>query len=85
MRRTLGATTVAGGVLTAALAMGWLGMIFVLAVILVPTLALCWVIADNSRPHRLALLLATWRYGTSTSTPHLTHDGEGATDPRFTR
>lgn len=29
--------------------------------VLVPVVALCWVLADPDRPARLALLLSTWR------------------------
>jgi hypothetical protein len=59
IQRTLH-TTVGATALSAALAMGWTTV----AAIIVLTIALCWVVADADRPHRLALLLTTWRHGT---------------------
>lgn len=61
MRQALGATA-GGGALVAALATGWVGIALIIAVISVPTLAVCWIVADADRPQRLALLLAAWRH-----------------------
>lgn len=63
----LGALGTAGAV-TAALAAGWTGTTLLIVAILVPTAAICWVLADNQRPQRLALLLAAWRHGNITPT-----------------
>ena len=60
MRRALG-TTGSSGVLATLLAKGWIGVGFALAVVTVLTVAVCWVIADPDRPHRLALVLAALR------------------------
>jgi hypothetical protein len=56
------ASTAGGGALAAALATGWVGAVLLIALVLVPTLAVCWVIADPDRPHRLAVLLTAWRH-----------------------
>jgi hypothetical protein len=67
LRRIVG-TTAGGGVLTALLAEGWAGITVTVAVVLVLTIAICWIVADADRPARLALLLTAWR-GT-TNAPH---------------
>jgi hypothetical protein len=55
--RTLGA----GGAVAAALATGWVGVVLLIVILLVPTIVLCWIVADGDRPQRLALLLTAWR------------------------
>jgi hypothetical protein len=57
VRRVLGATAGLAAVLSA----GWTGVALVTALVLVPVLAICWVVADPDRPRRLALLLTAWR------------------------
>jgi drug/metabolite transporter (DMT)-like permease len=61
MRRVLGTVGGSAGVLSTIFAAGWTGMILILAVVVVVTGALCWVIADAKRPARLAMLLRAWR------------------------
>jgi hypothetical protein len=61
MRRVLGAIGGSTGVLSTIFATGWVGVILILAVVVVVTGALCWVIADAKRPARLAMLLRAWR------------------------
>lgn len=63
----LGAAGGAGGAVAAALAAGWIGAILLITLILVPTAAICWILADFDRPQRLALLITTWRHGTPAS------------------
>lgn len=70
IRQTLG-TTVGATLLSAALAMGWTAVTIAVAVVIVLTIALCWVVADADRPNRLALLLTAWRHGTP-GPPHQT-------------
>ena len=70
LRRIMG-TTASGGVLTALLAAGWTGIAVTVAVVLVLTVAICWIVADADRPARLALLLTAW-HGT-TKAPHRSH------------
>ncbi|MFF5097727.1 MULTISPECIES: hypothetical protein [Actinosynnema] len=55
----------AGGMVAAALAAGWVGAALLIIAILAPTIAICWVLADHDRPQRLALLVTTWRHGTT--------------------
>jgi hypothetical protein len=61
MRRVLGAVGGGTGVLSAIFAAGWTGVILILAVVVVLTGAVCWVVADAERPARLAMLLKAWR------------------------
>jgi hypothetical protein len=63
-------TTVGATVLSAALAMSWTAVTVTVAVVLVFTIALCWVVADADRPSRLALLLTAWRHGTPVRPRH---------------
>jgi hypothetical protein len=52
-----------GGIVVTALMTDWTGVaLLVIAIIL----ALCWVLDDQDRAKRLALLVSTWRHGTST-------------------
>jgi hypothetical protein len=71
MLRRIAGTTASGGVLTALLAAGWAGIAVTVAVVLVLTVAICWIVADADRPARLALLLTAWR-GT-TKAPYRSH------------
>ena len=64
--KTVGVTGGTGGAVAAALATGWVGAALLIIAILAPTLAICWVLADPDRPQRLALLVTTWRHGTTT-------------------
>ena len=43
------------------IAAGWTGMVLILAVVVVLTAAVCWIVADAERPARLAMLLKAWR------------------------
>ncbi|MGH2628457.1 MAG: hypothetical protein ACRDHY_17610 [Anaerolineales bacterium] len=61
MRRVLGTVGGSSGVLSAVFAAGWAGVVLILAVVLVLTGALCWILADAKRPARLAMLLRAWR------------------------
>jgi hypothetical protein len=58
MVRAIGSST---GVLSAIFAAGWTGVVLILAVVVIITVALCWVIADAERPARLAKLLKACR------------------------
>ncbi|WP_394617138.1 hypothetical protein JNUCC0626_47265 [Lentzea sp. JNUCC 0626] len=49
--------------MAAALDAGWIGAALLIIAIVVPITAICWILADPDRPHRLALLLTTWRHG----------------------
>jgi hypothetical protein len=60
MRRAIG-TGVGGGILSTLLAKGWVGVALAVGVVVVLTVAVCWVVADSERPQRLALLLSAWR------------------------
>nr|WP_042198691.1 hypothetical protein [Kibdelosporangium sp. MJ126-NF4]CEL23485.1 hypothetical protein [Kibdelosporangium sp. MJ126-NF4]CTQ89099.1 hypothetical protein [Kibdelosporangium sp. MJ126-NF4] len=62
-RRTLGTAGGVAGVAAAAITTGWIGVALLVATALAAVAALCWVVADRHRPHRLALLLAAWRHG----------------------
>jgi hypothetical protein len=64
----LGAAGGVGGAVAAALATGWIGAALLIVAILVPTAAICWILADSDRPQRLALLVTTWRHGTRAPT-----------------
>jgi hypothetical protein len=55
------------GAVVAAFAAGGTGIAVVIIAIVVPIVAICWVLDDPDRPQRLALLLNTWRHGTPTS------------------
>jgi len=57
----LGAVGASTGVLSTVFAAGWTGVVLILAVVVVLTGALCWVVADAERPSRLAMLLRAWR------------------------
>jgi hypothetical protein len=59
MRRVVGA--IGTGVLSAIFAAGWTGVILILAVVVILTGAVCWVVADARRPARLAMLLRACR------------------------
>jgi hypothetical protein len=61
MRRVLGAIGGSTGVLSTLFAAGWAGVVLILAVVVVLTCAVCWVVADAKRPARLAMLLRAWR------------------------
>ncbi len=61
MRRVLGAVGTSTGVLSTLYAAGWTGVVLILAVVVVLTAAVCWVVADAERPARLAMLLKAWR------------------------
>jgi len=61
LRRVLGAIGGSTGALSTIFAAGWIGVILILAVIMILTGAVCWVIADAKRPARLATLLRAWR------------------------
>ncbi|HZN75662.1 MAG TPA: hypothetical protein VFC00_28860 [Micromonosporaceae bacterium] len=61
MRRVLAAVGSSTGVLSAVFVAGWTGVVLILAVVLVLTGAMCWVLADAERPARLAMLLSAWR------------------------
>lgn len=61
MPRALGTLGSSSGVLSAVFAAGWAGVVLILAVVVVLTAALCWVLADAQRPARLAMLLRAWR------------------------
>lgn len=52
-----------GGAVAAALAAGWIGAALLITLIVVPTTAVCWLLADRNRAHRLVLLVTTWRQG----------------------
>lgn len=58
--RVLG-TTASGGAVAAALLAGWTGAVVLVCLVLIPTLAICWVLADPGRTKRLASLLTIWR------------------------
>ncbi|MBW4716692.1 hypothetical protein [Saccharothrix obliqua] len=64
--KTIGMTGGAGGMVAAALAAGWIGAALLIIAILAPIIAICWILADPDRPQRLALLVTTWRHGTTT-------------------
>jgi hypothetical protein len=51
MRRVLAAGG-GSGLLGSLLAAGWVGAVLG---------ALCWIVNDKDRPHRLALILVAWR------------------------
>ncbi|WP_309116258.1 hypothetical protein [Saccharothrix sp.] len=55
-----------GGAVAAALTAGWVGAALLIIAIVVPIIAICWILADADRPQRLALLVTTWRHGTAT-------------------
>ena len=61
MRRVLGTVGASTGVLSTVFAAGWTGVVLILAVVVVLTGAVCWVVADAERPDRLAMLLRAWR------------------------
>ncbi|KOX29420.1 hypothetical protein ADK67_10815 [Saccharothrix sp. NRRL B-16348] len=61
-------------------------MILLIVAIVVPILAICWIVADSDRPQRLALLVATWRDGTTPPRRAVGARSRGAIDePRATR
>jgi hypothetical protein len=49
----------------AAFTAGGTGIAVLIIAIVVPIVAICWVVADPDRPQRLALLLTAWRHGTA--------------------
>jgi hypothetical protein len=55
-----------GGFVTAIFAAGWAGIVIVSAVVVVLIAAVCWIVADEDRPARVALLVTAWRHGTIT-------------------
>jgi hypothetical protein len=61
MRRVIGAIGASTGVLSTLFAAGWTGVILILAVVVILTGAVCWVVADARRPARLAMLLRACR------------------------
>ena len=61
MRRILGPIGGSTGVLSTLFAAGWVGVVLILAVVVILTFAVCWVVADAKRPARLAMLLRAWR------------------------
>lgn len=61
MRRVLGTVGGSTGVLSAVFAAGWASVVLILAVVVILTGALCWILADAKRPARLAMLLRAWR------------------------
>jgi hypothetical protein len=65
MRRVLAAVGSSTGVLSTVFAAGWTGVVLILAVVVVLTGAVCWVVADAERPARLAMLLRAWRANAS--------------------
>ncbi|XVS67845.1 hypothetical protein ACQPYE_17910 [Actinosynnema sp. CA-299493] len=76
--KTIGVTGGTGGAVAAALAAGWVGAALLIIAIVVPTIAICWILADADRPQRLALLVTTWRHGTTTTPRRAT----ATTNPR---
>ncbi|MGH3923343.1 MAG: hypothetical protein ACRDTT_10815 [Pseudonocardiaceae bacterium] len=63
-------TTIGATVVSAVLAMSWAGVVIAVGVVIVLTIAVCWVLADADRPKRLALLLTAWRHGTPAPRRH---------------
>lgn len=61
MRRVVGAIGGTTGVLSTIFAAGWIGVVLILAVVLIVTGAVCWVLADDKRPARLTMLLRAYR------------------------
>jgi len=61
LRQALGVTAGSGGIISALLAGGWTGVVLLVALVVVLVGAVCWVIADDARPERLALLITSWR------------------------
>ncbi|SNY38352.1 hypothetical protein [Paractinoplanes atraurantiacus] len=59
--RSAGTLAGAGGTVAAVWAGGWLTGAFLLAATIVVVAATCWVVADDDRPKRLALLIESWR------------------------
>jgi hypothetical protein len=58
--RTLG-TVSGGGLLTALAATGWLGALVLVCATFVVAGAVCWIVGDDGRAKRSALLIKTWR------------------------
>lgn len=58
----LGHTGTSGAVV-AAFAAGGTSIAVLIIAIVVPIVAICWVLADPNRPQRLAPLLTAWRHG----------------------
>jgi hypothetical protein len=61
MQRIVGAIGGSTGVLSTIFAAGWTGVVLILAVVVILTVAVCWVVADAERPARLAILLKACR------------------------
>lgn len=61
MGRVLGVASGAGGFLTALATTGWLGGLVLIGIVLVVTIATCWIVDDAGRARRSALLIKTWR------------------------
>lgn len=49
------------GFVSATAAQGWLGAVLSLLLVCTVIGAICWVINDQYRPERLALLIKSWR------------------------
>ncbi len=78
MRRVLGAVGTSTGVLSTVFAAGWTGVVLILAVVVVLTAAVCWVVADAERPARLAMLLR----GVASECPTQSRSGLTPADPQ---
>ncbi|MBE1484656.1 hypothetical protein [Plantactinospora soyae] len=59
--RRAGTAAVGGGLLTGLAMLDWPALVTLLAVSAMAMAATCWVVADQDRPKRLALLIRTWR------------------------
>lgn len=59
--RRVAAATFGGGLLSTLAAVGWPALVLVSAVAAVALAAVCWVLNNEDRPERLALLIRAWR------------------------
>jgi hypothetical protein len=86
VRHALGVAAGGGGLVSALLAGGWIGVVLMAVVVLALVVAVCWVVADADRPARLALLITSWRAGTPArtaraATPRKARQVSGPTPP----
>ena len=65
MGKAVGATVGSTGVISTLLTAGWVGMVLLIAIVAAMIGALCWVLADEGRAGRCALLISSWRGRTS--------------------
>ncbi|MEQ4301418.1 hypothetical protein ABNF97_08505 [Plantactinospora sp. B6F1] len=67
--RRAGAVVAGGGLVTTLSLLDWPGLLALLAATAMVVGATCWVLSDQDRPKRLALLIRSWRAPTHLARP----------------